>query len=101
MKKVIITVIILAGFAFSFVLWKIYDNKIFSIINTFVCFLASMIQIYDFFNKKDIVSLKEKEIAEKDNYFEAGALFERATEMRAFRVVSTFRESSENENYFE
>ena len=39
--------------------------------------------------------------SEKDNYFEARALFERATEMRAFRVVSTFRESSGNENYFE
>ena len=30
-------------------------------------------------------------IFEKDNHFEARVLFERATEIRAFRVVSTFQ----------
>jgi len=65
MKRTLI-IIVLASFAFSFVWWKLNGNKTFSIIFMFVGFVAGMIQIFEFLIKKDIVSIREKEIAEKE-----------------------------------
>ena len=60
--KRIVTIIILASFVFSLVWWYINENKTLTLIVMFIGFVASMIQIYEFFNKKNIVRKRKEKL---------------------------------------